>query len=327
MIKNLDMYLSTIDSININIDKSMLMEMLNKINDAGKPVVLFPFNNYCKYILNLYKKDIICVIDNMRNGWTYRGMEILDIDKGMEMGIETECYFCCSAEFKDELVGQIKAHRNYNGQIIYYFPERDKYKKNKDPYEDLRFYHDIRKEMAYRGIITMLDDKKLFTLLEMLKACQGIEGAVLEYGVWLGGSAFAIAKALDHMSEHKILILADLFEKADKNSAYSIMCLDEIRSNLSFYNNCIIKQINLEKNPDYLEDKKFCFIHYDAPFNEGVIRYMHESLVPGGIIVIDNYNNTIGNHALFDRWFTEHALSVPVFSPGNINQGIFLKKY
>ncbi len=321
----IDDFLKAVDSGNLNINTSILKDMLEILPEAEKPVVIFPFNNYSKYLFNIYHEDIAGIMDDDKPGWSYRGNKIISLDQSMKLNAGS--FFCCSVQFNNELTGSIKAHRLFKNQKIYYFPALDKYKKEKDPYKDLQFYSHLQKEMDYQEIVTMLDPGKLFTLLEMLKACKSIEGDILEYGVWLGGSAFAIAKALKHNAIDKDLILVDRFEESDQNSAYSVMCIDEIRHNLSFFDRIKIVQTDFEKDPAFFDGLKFAFIHYDAPYNEGVLMHLHKSLSAGGIMIIDNYNNTIGNYALYDRWFSLNTPSKPIFSSVNINQGIFIKNF
>lgn len=301
------------------IDKEFLSEMEGTFREIKKPVVLFPFNEYCKYMVNRYHDDILYIIDD-KKGWKYRGIDILEDISG-----DPGSFFCCSIQFNNELVGRIKSSERYKKQRIYFFPKTDKYKKDKDPFHNIRFYYELKREMEYRGIVSMLDHNKIFTLLEMLKACRGLGGKICEYGVWLGGSAFAIGKALKYLNIDKELFLIDLFELLDAKSDHAIMCLDEIKYLMSFYNKCRFFQTDLEKNIDLIKDESFSFIHYDAPFNEKVLENLYDSLLKGGIMVIDNYNNTIGNFALFDKWFRKNSPNTPIFSPGNINQGIFFK--
>lgn len=301
------------------IDETLINEMIEVFREAEKPAALLPFNIYSKYIANRFRDDILCIIDKMHIGWKYRGIEITGMD------VLPASYFCCSVEFNNELVGMIKSDNHYSKQKIYYFPESDKYKKNKGPFSDIWFYYELKREMEYKGIVSMLDENKLFTLMEMLKASINIKGKVLEYGVWLGGSAFCIAKLLSVLDKDKEFIMIDLFERMDPNSKYAIMCLDEIIEMFSFYKKSKFHEIDFERNTDILNGESFCFIHYDAPYNVKVLQALYNALMPGGIMVIDNFNNTIGNYALFEKWFKENASSVPVFSPGNINQGIFFK--
>ncbi len=316
-------FLSAVDSLSLSLDTGLLSEMIDRLDGEEAPITLIPFNNYAKYLLNLSGDRISAVIDNERDGWRYRGRKIMSLDEAME--VPARAFLCCCPDFSNEYAGMIKGHNSYGGQRIFVFPPTEKYKKDKEAFRDIMFYRHLEKEMHYRDIHTMLDRGKIFTLLEFLKSCKTIKGDVLEYGVWLGGSAFALAKAMEYSNMDKDLVLADLFELSDSKSAYSIMCMDEIHFNLSFFKRLRLIQANLEKNPDILAGLSFAFIHYDAPFSRDVLQQLYKSLSAGGIMVIDNYNNTIGNFALFDKWFTSQTDVKPMLSPGNLNQGIVIK--
>jgi len=145
-------------------------------------------------------------------------------------------------------------------------------------------------------------DRK-FAMKELLKLALAAEGDVVECGVFRGASAYLLAKAMAAYAPAKQLHLFDSFaglsppEPARDGShwqAGDLACdLAEVAANLERFADRVVFHPGWipEKFPK-VGDKQFCFVHVDVDLYEPtrhVLAFFGKRLVPGGIVVCDDY--------------------------------------
>ena len=71
---------------------------------------------------------------------------------------------------------------------------------------------------------TMTSEEKISALVEAVKyvSHHGIQGAIVECGVWRGGSMMAVAKTLQHLGETRDLYLFDTFAGMTEPTAHDV---------------------------------------------------------------------------------------------------------
>jgi len=168
---------------------------------------------------------------------------------------------------------------------------------------------------------TYCSKKQNDVTLSLLEKCvkSGLDGDVIECGVYMGGSAILMAKKLVALGSEKKLYALDTFEghpyddESDmpeelKNEVYVKESPRKGKGKRNDVNFDEIKKIFLRENLDNtiflkglfeesfkkIPDKKFCFAHVDADFYVSVkqcIEFLKDRMVSKGIILFDDYNS------------------------------------
>lgn len=192
--------------------------------------------------------------------------------------------------------------------------------------------------------ITMTSYERLVSLLRSLDyLCDnGIEGDIVECGVWRGGSmALAARKLILMKQEHRKLYLFDTFEgmtpptendsssinhieakslldnsnKFDGNNVWCYSTLDEVISNMNATK-------YPHKNISYFEGKveetlpeesigRIALLRLDTDWYESTkheLETLFDKLVPNGILIIDDYGHWSGARKAVDEFFAEREI-------------------
>lgn len=172
----------------------------------------------------------------------------------------------------------------------------------------------------------------------------GIAGDIVECGVWRGGSMMLIAKKLLlAKSENRHLFLfdtfegmsepdkrdvnmvdnkeaAELLEQADKMEGANVWAyspLDEVKSNLSKtgYNAAKISFIKgkVEDTLPHPSIEKIALLRLDTDWYESTkheLECLYDKLVPGGILIIDDYGHWSGSKQAVDEFIEKRKLNL-----------------
>ncbi len=164
-----------------------------------------------------------------------------------------------------------------------------------------------------------IDDCAHFTLVLRTQTACGMRGDVLEIGSYYGRSTAALAAS---MNPNETLIACDLFDLEGSDVDYSLtgfgppsedglrrliasVCEPDRAPKLETHR-CFSSEIPLDGT------RRFRFIHIDGGHDEDVaigdLRFSAERLLPGGIIVVDDYAHILypGVTAAVDRFLSEH---------------------
>lgn len=154
--------------------------------------------------------------------------------------------------------------------------------------------------------------------LKLLERCCGLEGNVIECGVYKGGNSFQMAKKLKELKSDKSLYALDTFEghpyddfenmsKELQKESYGDKQPEKLKGTFGDVDLDQIKKMFAENGLDntifhkglfintfeHISDQKFCFAYVDADFYLSVkqcIEFLKDRLVPGGIMMFDDYN-------------------------------------
>jgi len=178
-----------------------------------------------------------------------------------------------------------------------------------------------------------------FTLKLLESSCR-LKGDVIECGVYKGGNSFQIAKKLKELKSDKKLYSLDTFEghpyddyedmpKELQKEVYGDKKPGKFKGNAKdvdldqikkwFAKNCLDNTIFLKglfiDTFKQISDKKLCFAYVDSDSYKSVkqcIEFLKDRLVPGGIMIFDDYNykNTPGCNMAVDEMLGKDSLVI-----------------
>lgn len=194
--------------------------------------------------------------------------------------------------------------------------------------------------------MTMTSKERLVSLSRAIDYIvkNNISGNIVECGVWKGGSMMLVAKKLLQLHDTgRELYLFDTFEgmsepgnedvsaidnknaqelleKADKNNGDNIWCystIDEVKSNLSKTNYPAEKLFFIKgKVEDTLPNAsvgKIAVLRLDTDWYESTkieLETLYDSLVPGGVLIIDDYGHWSGSKKAVDEFIEKRKLNI-----------------
>jgi hypothetical protein len=169
-----------------------------------------------------------------------------------------------------------------------------------------------------------------------------IEGAIVECGVWKGGSMMAAALTLLRLGAQRPLVLYDTFggmtaptsEDVDITgaAAHDILklprdaagkdprayaAIDEVRVNLlsTGYDGERMRFVRgpvEETLPHVLPDSISC-LRLDTDWYQSTkheLEHLYPRLTPGGVLILDDYGYWRGSRQAVDEYFTEHGITM-----------------
>ena len=101
------------------------------------------------------------------------------------------------------------------------------------------------------------------------------------------------------------------------------MCLDEIKNFLSFYPEAEYIEGDFGEDMQKLKDRQFCFVHYDMSCKPDWLEFIVDRIVPGGIMILDNFAWGFGSAEKFQKWFRSKGMEVSF--TGHHAQGFTIK--
>lgn len=192
---------------------------------------------------------------------------------------------------------------------------------------------------------TMTSTKRIAALCEAVKYIvdSRIEGDIVECGVWRGGSMMAVAKSLRWLGdEGRTLHLFDTFEgmtpptehdvefdgqsagtllaSSDKNDAESVWChapLDGVKAVLSMTGydpgKLVFVQGRVEDTLPESAPERIALLRLDTDWYESTrheLEHLYPRLVPGGVLIIDDYGHWQGARKAVDEYIAEHRFPI-----------------
>lgn len=150
----------------------------------------------------------------------------------------------------------------------------------------------------------MVDIYRLFELWNLIDNVKNVEGAILEVGVWRGGSGSLMASKAKMLGIECNVYLCDTYEgivkASTKDNTYkggelsntSVDYVERITKKLDLNNVKILKGIFPDQTVDMVTDNNFRIIHIDVDVYESakdIFEWGLKRLSPGGIIIFDDY--------------------------------------
>lgn len=152
---------------------------------------------------------------------------------------------------------------------------------------------------------TLVDKYRCFELWHLVSQSLKLNGALIEVGVWRGGTAALICKVVELSGQYRPIYLADTFEgvvkSSDKDTYYidgyhsdtSIDIVSKLlRDEMGLNNYKLLEGIFPEETSHLVDDDSFCFCHIDVDVYESakdIVNWIWPRMVVGGIIVFDDY--------------------------------------
>lgn len=148
---------------------------------------------------------------------------------------------------------------------------------------------------------TLVDIYRCYELWQMGRRLQNNTAAIIEIGVWRGGTAALLAKANNNKSA---VYLCDTFEgvakAGEKDNQYkggehadtSIETVEKLMSQLDISGYHILKGIFPDVNADKVEDQKFKICHIDVDVYDSakdIFNWVWNKMIIGGVVVFDDY--------------------------------------
>ena len=176
---------------------------------------------------------------------------------------------------------------------------------------------------------TLVDPVHCYMLYQLLLHSQRLDGQVLEVGVYRGGTAFLLIRA---MSKDKIFFGCDTFEglpppdrsvDPDHETGQFAADYQEVWNHLKRATDkeALQPTIVLTKGvfpgvaADSIGNNLFCFAHVDVDLYRSVydtVKWLYPRMVPGGVIVFDDYGfpQCNGAKVAVDKFFQDKPESV-----------------
>jgi len=159
---------------------------------------------------------------------------------------------------------------------------------------------------------------RFFNLYNALDSVILLQGAVAECGCWKGLSSFILNTKLDTGGEGYHIF--DSFEgisqpaRGDKHSKGDLACsIEKVRENLAGFPSIEYHRGWIPESLNQEPERLYRFVHIDLDLPDptaGAFRYFSKRMVPGGIIVCDDYGSTgwVGTKDAVDRFIADAGL-------------------
>lgn len=155
---------------------------------------------------------------------------------------------------------------------------------------------------------TMLTKGRLWTLWEAVQNVADLDGAVAEVGTYRGGSARFIAASLEATLGHEVPIeVIDTFEGHPQDrlsehdsevhkdpSLFTDTSYEDVAAYLSPWERATVHKGEFSSVAPHLPDQRYRLVHVDVDLYEptlACLRYFGPRLVPGGVIVLDDFGS------------------------------------
>jgi O-methyltransferase len=151
---------------------------------------------------------------------------------------------------------------------------------------------------------TLVDIYRCYELWQLVDETYGLEGAIIEIGVWRGGTGALIAKRAELLGITQRVYLCDTFTgvvkagesdsfyKGGEHSDTSKSAADALINKLGLSNAEILAGIFPEDTSEMVVDETFRFCHIDVDVFQSakdIVGWIWDKLAVGGIIVFDDY--------------------------------------
>ena len=152
---------------------------------------------------------------------------------------------------------------------------------------------------------TLVDKYRCYELWQLIDQLKFLDGALLEVGVWRGGTAALIAKKASLVGIQESIFLADTFKGVVKASDHDThytggehhetsvsLVHNLLNEKLGLRNYKLLKGIFPDESGHLIAEKKFRFCHIDVDVYlsaKDIIYWIWDKLEIGGIVVFDDY--------------------------------------
>lgn len=299
------------DAITYLVDPEALAALVREARAPGARVALVGFNEYSKNVINLAPEAVVGIHDRApwMHGIRFRGVPVVPLEHRTDA---TKIIHCAYEELYE---ASSILRRTYGAGVSYYYPPKLAYKSTDliDVAEQEALYRRILEQQP-QAPASMVGQAKVKFLLEVLRQSLRNPGAVVEMGVWQGGTSWYMAKLLKELGESRELFMVDLFETHAMDRT-ATMCNDEISRRMAFYPPAQML-IGLVDDPALLArigDRPLSFAHFDLGFIPKALEFLWDRLQPGSFLLLDNYGHLAGDPWAYDEFFAARGRHVVRF--------------
>lgn len=180
------------------------------------------------------------------------------------------------------------------------------------PWYEEEFLNKVHKPSAG---LTLLTEDRCYLLDRLVRQCSLLEGDIAELGVYKGGGALVIARAMQEaradlgLPEHK-LYLFDSFEGMPLTSGddaqvhaqgdFGDTSVEAVAVVMAPFPFAILRKGFIPESLTGLEDRRFSFVHCDLDLYKSTLdglNFFYPRLTPGGVLLFDDYGLRIYEHA------------------------------
>ena len=151
---------------------------------------------------------------------------------------------------------------------------------------------------------TLVDKYRCYELWQLIKESSKLEGAIIEIGVWRGGTGALIAKQAEICGLKATVYLCDTFTgvvkasenddkyKGGEHADTSRIVVEELIKKLDLKNTKILVGIFPDETSEFIEENNFRFCHVDVDVYQSakdVVEWIWPKMIIGGIFVFDDY--------------------------------------
>lgn len=205
---------------------------------------------------------------------------------------------------------------------------------------------------------TLLNPEKLFALIESVRhVCRHrVPGAIVECGVWRGGAMMAAARTASEMGDRERTFYlydtfsgmpapggedfalvgsgdpAEIFERTRTGEDASDWCragLDDVRRNLARVDydpaRFVLVEGKVEETIPRVLPGPIALLRLDTDWYESTrheMEHLMPLLVPGGVLIVDDYFRWAGNRRAVEEWLEREKLAVLLTKVGRSAVGV-----
>jgi hypothetical protein len=217
---------------------------------------------------------------------------------------------------------------------------------------------DARETIRRVAPYTMLTPEKLFALIQAVRhVCRGgIAGAIVECGVWRGGAVMAAALTCEQLGEHgRRFHLYDTFtgmpapgredvaligsgdpgeefarrRTGPDSSAWCLATAAEVRANLASIglapDRFVLVEGKVEETIPRALPGPTAILRLDTDWYESTrheMEHLFPLLVPGGVLLVDDYFRWAGNRRAVDEYLEAHGIPMLLTKVGRSAVGV-----
>jgi O-methyltransferase len=164
--------------------------------------------------------------------------------------------------------------------------------------------HDFQRAFVRVKQNTLVDPLRCYELWQLVEQTKGVPGALLEVGVWRGGTGALIAARAKQLSIDDTVFLCDTFTgvvkttKVDtyyqnsKHADTSLAVVQRLTSQMNLDNVRTLQGVFPDQTGHEVAGLTFRFVHIDVDVYESareVLEFVWPRLSPGGVVVFDDY--------------------------------------
>jgi hypothetical protein len=185
---------------------------------------------------------------------------------------------------------------------------------------------------------TMTSRERMYALWQAVRAVRGLDGDVVECGVWRGGSSILAALTLSQLGDARTLWMYDTYEgmpdpgpedvdllgmsargdwerlKAEDGLVFARASLADVQANVAAAGvpaervRFVVGKVE-DTIPGTMPDR-IALLRLDTDWYESTLhelRHLWDRLVPGGVLIIDDYGHWQGARRAVDEFFAARA--------------------